>query len=64
VDYIPSLPVISMTMSKRDLTKAADRLLRANGFRRNGQPRGKGSYQQFVFERKLIRIPMGGKPKR
>ena len=51
-------------MSPRDLTKAADRLLRAKGFRRDGRPRDKASYQQYVFERKLIRIPMGGKPKR
>ncbi len=51
-----------MTMSPRDLTKAADRLLRSNGFRRNGQPRGSVSYKQSVFERKLVRIPMGGKP--
>ncbi len=53
-----------MKPSIKNLLREADELLRVNGFRRDGNRRGTSSYQQLVFERKIIRIPMGGKSKR
>lgn len=53
-----------MKPQKKDLQKAADNLLRRKGYRRDGSRLNETSYEQFVFERKLIRVPMGGKPKR
>ncbi len=49
-------------MSKQ-LLRQADALLRRNGFTRTGQPRREVSWPQLLFEKRVITIPMGGKPK-
>ena len=57
--------IMSMKPSAKSLSREADKLLRSNGFRRDGSHRSeKVSYQQFVFERKMVRVPTGGKLKR
>ncbi|MCR4279894.1 MAG: hypothetical protein NUV82_00510 [Candidatus Komeilibacteria bacterium] len=53
-----------MKPCKRDLQKVADDLLRRKGYRRDGSRPQETSSEQVVFERKLIRVPMGGKAKR
>lgn len=52
-----------MHMSKRELTRAATKLLRAKGFTAAGRPKKDVDRRQVEFERKCIRIPTGGKPR-
>jgi len=50
-------------MKKRlELARAANLLLRRNGYRPDGRRRGTISGLQVRFERLAIRVPMGGKP--
>ena len=50
-------------MSKKELEKLADDLLRAKGFTPNGRKIGEVPFAQRRFEGRLIRTPMGGKPR-
>lgn len=50
--------------SNTKLLRAADKLLRLKGFRRDGRPQKEISYEQLTFERSIIRVPTGGKLKR
>jgi hypothetical protein len=49
---------------KKDLVMRATQLLRQNGFRADGRPRGVVATGQIRFERSVISTPMGGKPMR
>ena len=49
---------------KKKLAEQATRLLRRAGYRADGRPRGAVRGGQIVFEKKAIRVPMGGKPGR
>lgn len=49
-------------MDRRKLKKLANRLLRKAGFSSTGRKLGEQDPRQFAFERRLVNIPMGGKP--
>lgn len=49
-------------MAKPKLEKLATRLLRKAGFSSTGRKLGEQNPRQWAFERRLVSIPMGGKP--
>lgn len=50
-------------MSKKEMEKLADDLLRAEGFTPTGRKIGEVPFAQRRFEGRLIPTPMGGKPR-
>lgn len=48
-------------MSRADLNKKADLLLKKNGYTKTGNKKSELSMGQFFFERRIIKTPMGNK---
>lgn len=55
-------------MSRREspskLAKLATELLRKAGYTATGRKRGDLNWAQLLFERRLVRVPMGGQPRK
>lgn len=50
-------------MSQKEMQQLADDLLRAKGYTPTGRKIGEVPFAQRRFENRLIRTPMGGKPR-
>lgn len=53
-----------MDKMSRELCAQATAILRKNGFTAAGRLREESDYKQYQFERRMMAIPTGGKPKR